>query len=141
MTKEEKGKILDFLGSYIPIRSRIAQTQKDIDMFEKRLNFEGASEYEKELMAASIQHKKERIDEDRKTLLLFETAMSDLDGLDLLVFRQLYVEGKQQNEVTDSDGRIMPRTSVKRRRDHAIEIVGDFILKFLMNAQKVMSHR
>ena len=86
-------------------------------------------------MVDTIQRKRNVIEEDKKAIILFETAMTDLDGLDLLVFRQLYAEGKQQNEVTDADGRIMPRTSVKRRRDHAIEIIGGFILMFQMDGQ------
>ena len=100
-------------------------------MFEKRLNAENISAFEKRLMATSIQRKKDRVEEDRKTLLLFETAMTDLDGLDLLVFRQLYVEGRQQNEVTNSEGQKMARSWVNERRDRAVKAIGDYILSFL----------
>lgn len=131
MTKEEKKKVVDFCCSYIPTRLRIEQTQKDIAMFEKRLNAENISAFEKRLMATSIQRKKDRVEEDRKTLLLFETAMTDLDGLDLLVFRQLYVEGRQQNEVTNSEGQKMARSWVNERRDRAVKAIGDYILSFL----------
>ena len=135
MTKEEKKKVIDFCKAYIPTRMRIAQAQKAIAMFEKRLNAEGITAFEEKMMVDTIQRKRNVIEEDKKAIILFETAMTDLDGLDLLVFRQLYAEGKQQNEVTDADGRIMPRTSVKRRRDHAIEIIGGFILMFQMDGQ------
>lgn len=57
--------------------------------------------------------------------------MTDLDGLDLLVFRQLYAEGKQQNEVTNFEGRIMARSWVNERRDCAVKKIGEQILKFL----------
>ena len=140
MTKEEKKKVLDFCRSYTPASIRIAKNLKDIARFEEHLNAEDVSAFEKNLLEEGIQRKRLTIEEDRKTLLLFEIAMADLDGLDLRVFRQLYAEGKQQNEVTDSDGQIMPRTSVKRRRDHAIETIGDYILQHQMDVQQEEGH-
>ena len=129
MTKEEKKRVMDFCRSYIPTRLRIARTQNDITVLEKRVNAGDISAFEKQLIKDNIQYKRDRIEEDRKTLLVFELAMTDLDRLDLLVFRQLYVEGRRQNEVTDESGTPIGERRVRRIRDRGLEKIGLFLLE------------
>ena len=129
MTKEEKKRVMDFCRSYIPTRLRIARTQNDITALEKRVNAGDISAFEKQLINDNIQYKRDKIEEDRKTLLVFELAMTDLDRLDLLVFRQLYVEGRMQNEVTDESGTPIGERRVRRIRDRGLEKIGLFMLE------------
>ena len=128
MTKEEKKKVTDFCKGYIPARARIRQAEKDMAMFEKRAAADGISSFEKELMELNIARKQQKIEEDRKIVLIFEIALGELDGLDQCVFRQLYVEGLPQNEVVNTEGELITERRVRAIRDRALETIGGVIL-------------
>lgn len=129
MTKEEKKKVRDFCKSYIPARSRIRRAEKDREKFEKHAAAEGISIFEKELMELNIARKQKKIEEDRKIVLLFESALGELDGLDRCIFHQLYVEGKQQNDVVNLEGKQIARSRVNVIKDRALERVGKLLLE------------
>ena len=132
MTKEEKKKVTDFCKSYIPARARIRQAEKDMAMFEKRAATAGISSFEKELMELNISRKQQKIEEDRKIVLLFEVAMAELHGLDQCIIRQLYAEGKVQKEIVNIDGELITERRVRVIRDRALEKIGNVILTYML---------
>ena len=56
---------------------------------------------------------------------LFEVGLRSLRGQTRLVAEQLFVDGKKQSEITDSDGNPLGRRTVEREKEAALQGIAD----------------
>lgn len=120
MTKEEKAAVVGLCREYRPALCRVRKNTRDAEVLERKAK-EAKSNLERGILLEVAKIKYTQIAADKDIISRFQDGFSKLEGLDACVMRQLYIEGKQQTEVENLDGRVINRSRVKVIRNRAVE--------------------
>ena len=135
MSKNENP-AMSLCKKYIPARKRIFRNKKEIEEYRKKLETE-ISVFERMLLEDCIALKEQEMEEDHKSITLFETAVQLLESDEKELILRMYGDGAKWTEVLDKDGETMHPQKIARLRKKALA----HIQEFLDQVMDHMNHR
>ena len=119
--------------AYLPAKKRMLRNKKEIAMYRKKLETE-VTTFERLLLEDCIAHKEQEMENDLRTIGIFEAAVPLLADKEKIVIRQLYQEGKRWSEVVNCEGKIMNPKTVRSIRTRAIAEIDSLISMLFQRA-------